>query len=127
MMKSSIVGLKRQSFHTIPFPSSDKKNTFVALKGIIFQLINFLVTFICKPVIPHATHFNPKAGGSLYLPTRVHDVTTQKATQLIYLNIFKLKEFFLLGYNTVWSVESQVTFQSNMLPPSSGSENKLCL
>jgi hypothetical protein len=27
----------------------------------------------------------------------------------------------------VWSVESQVTFQSNMLPPSSGSENKLCL
>jgi hypothetical protein len=33
--------------------------------------------------------------------------------------------FCLLGYNALHSTESQLTFQRNMLPPSSGSKNKL--
>jgi hypothetical protein len=30
-----------------------------------------------------------------------------------------MEEYHLLGYNAVQSIESQVTFQSNILPPSS--------
>jgi hypothetical protein len=30
------------------------------------------------------------------------------------------EEFFLLGYNAVWSVESQPTFRNNMSPPFQG-------
>jgi hypothetical protein len=30
------------------------------------------------------------------------------------------EEFFLLGYNAMWSVESQQMFWRNMSPPSSG-------
>jgi hypothetical protein len=33
-------------------------------------------------------------------------------------------EFYLLGYNAVYSIESQPTFRKNMSPPSSGSKNK---
>jgi hypothetical protein len=35
-----------------------------------------------------------------------------------------MNEFYLLGHNAVQSVESQVTFWTNMSPQSSGSENK---
>jgi hypothetical protein len=34
------------------------------------------------------------------------------------------EEFYLLGYNAVWSVEIQSTFHTNMLPLFSGSKNK---
>jgi hypothetical protein len=34
------------------------------------------------------------------------------------------EEFCLLGYNPVYSVESQPTFRRNMSPPSSGSKYK---
>jgi hypothetical protein len=34
------------------------------------------------------------------------------------------EEVYLLGYNTVQSVESKPTFRRNMSPPSSGSKNK---
>jgi hypothetical protein len=34
------------------------------------------------------------------------------------------EEFYLLGYNALLSVESQVTFRRNTLPPSSGFKNK---
>jgi hypothetical protein len=33
-------------------------------------------------------------------------------------------EEYLLGYNAVWSVESQPTFRSNISPPYSGSKNE---
>jgi hypothetical protein len=35
-----------------------------------------------------------------------------------------LEEVYLLGYNTVWFVQSQLTFRRNMPPTSSGSKNK---
>jgi hypothetical protein len=35
------------------------------------------------------------------------------------------EEYCLLGYNTVWSVENQPAFRRNILPPSSGSKNKV--
>jgi hypothetical protein len=34
------------------------------------------------------------------------------------------EEFYLLGYNAVYSVESQLMFRRNIAPPSSGSKNK---
>jgi hypothetical protein len=34
------------------------------------------------------------------------------------------EEFYLQGYNAIWSVESQPTSQRNMSPPCSGSKNK---
>jgi hypothetical protein len=34
-------------------------------------------------------------------------------------------EFYLLGHNAMYSVESQPTFRRNLSPPSSGSKNKL--
>jgi hypothetical protein len=33
-------------------------------------------------------------------------------------------ELYLLGYNALYSAESQLVFQMNMLPASSGSKNK---
>jgi hypothetical protein len=36
----------------------------------------------------------------------------------------EVKEFYLLGYNAMWSVEIQPIFRRNMLPPSSRSKNK---
>jgi hypothetical protein len=39
-------------------------------------------------------------------------------------NIKFIEEFCLLGYNAMQSVESQLTFRRNMLPPSSGLKNK---
>jgi hypothetical protein len=36
--------------------------------------------------------------------------------------LIKAEEFYLLGYNAVWSVESKRTFRSNMSPSSSGSK-----
>jgi hypothetical protein len=38
--------------------------------------------------------------------------------------IKRSEEFFLLGYNVVYSVESQPTFRRSMLPPSSEWKNK---
>jgi hypothetical protein len=35
------------------------------------------------------------------------------------------EEFCLLGYDGVWSIESQLTFWRDMPPPSSGLKNKL--
>jgi hypothetical protein len=35
-----------------------------------------------------------------------------------------LEEFYLLGYNAVWYVESKPTFWRNISPSSSGSKNK---
>jgi hypothetical protein len=35
------------------------------------------------------------------------------------------EEYCLLGYNAMYSVESQLTFRRNISPPSSGSKNKL--
>jgi hypothetical protein len=35
-----------------------------------------------------------------------------------------IKEFYLLGYKAVKSVESQLKFWRNISPPSSGSKNK---
>jgi hypothetical protein len=34
------------------------------------------------------------------------------------------EEFYLLGYNAVYSAEYQPSFQRNISPPSSGLENK---
>jgi hypothetical protein len=34
------------------------------------------------------------------------------------------EEFYLLGYNAVYTVEYQPTFRKNMSPPSSGSKNR---
>jgi hypothetical protein len=39
-------------------------------------------------------------------------------------NSVLIEEFYLLGYNAVWSVESQPTIQKNISAPSSGSKNK---
>jgi hypothetical protein len=36
-----------------------------------------------------------------------------------------LEEYYLLGYNAMYYVESQQTFRRNTLPPFSGSKNKL--
>jgi hypothetical protein len=35
-----------------------------------------------------------------------------------------IEEYYLLGYNAVYSVERQPTFRRNISPPSSGSKNK---
>jgi hypothetical protein len=35
-----------------------------------------------------------------------------------------LKEFHLLGLNTVWSFQSQPAFQRNIFPPSLGSQRE---
>jgi hypothetical protein len=40
---------------------------------------------------------------------------------------YKAEEFYLLGCNAAQSIESQLTFQKNMSPPSSGSKNKQSL
>jgi hypothetical protein len=37
------------------------------------------------------------------------------------------KKFFILGYNALWSYESQLTLWRNILPPFSGSKSELCL
>jgi hypothetical protein len=42
----------------------------------------------------------------------------KRKTQLLH------EEYHLLGYNAVWSIESQPMFQRNIPPPSSGSKNK---
>jgi hypothetical protein len=40
------------------------------------------------------------------------------------VKLFLHKEYYLLGYNAVYSVENQPTFRSNIPPASSGSKNK---
>jgi hypothetical protein len=39
-------------------------------------------------------------------------------------NYMLFEEYYLLGYNALWSDENQPTFRRNISPPSSGSENK---
>jgi hypothetical protein len=43
---------------------------------------------------------------------------------LLLLNMPTLVEYWLLGYNVVWSVESHSSFRRNISSPSSGSKNK---
>jgi hypothetical protein len=40
------------------------------------------------------------------------------------VNSLRLDDFYLLGYNASQSTESQLTYQTNMLPPSSALNNK---
>jgi hypothetical protein len=50
------------------------------------------------------------------MPIMLHEVTHK--------NSVLTERFYLLRYNVVWSVGSQLTLQRNMSPPSSGSKNK---
>jgi hypothetical protein len=54
-----------------------------------------------------------------------HKRTTTKVDYSLYNISSSLEEYHLLGYNAMWSVESQPTFRRNISPPSSGSRNKL--
>jgi hypothetical protein len=40
------------------------------------------------------------------------------------MNDFVFEEYYVLGYNAVQFVESQLTFRRNISPPSSGSKHK---
>jgi hypothetical protein len=37
---------------------------------------------------------------------------------------FPIEEYYLLGYNAMYSVECQPVFRGNISPPSSGSKNR---
>jgi fatty-acid desaturase len=82
------------------------KKLIMALKWIIFLLINLLVTSIYKPGIPHTTYFNRKAVFSMFFEVSVwaHKSTwclNSESHKTGVLEHIKAKKFYLLLYNAV--------------------------
>jgi hypothetical protein len=78
------------------------------------------VSHSCKPTGPGLIEWHNKMSG---FPTVSSIIVPGFLPRLVIISLLH-EEFYLLGFNAAYSVESKLIFRRNILTPSSGPKNK---